>query len=127
MPGGRPRIVKDGEELELLFNAYIKKCEETAQYPNMSGFCWELGTSRDYIASLEADYPVEFSHTISKIREYFANFTINNGQRTEKNQALNIFLLKNYGYKDKQEIEHSGSVGIEQLFANIKEDRENGE
>ena len=30
----------------------------------------------------------------------------------EKGNGGIVFLLKNYGYNDKQEIEHSGNIGV---------------
>lgn len=119
MAGGRPPIIKSADELQRKFRDYIKKCEDNGDYPNISGFCWDIGVYRDYLVSLEADKPKEYSNTIRAIRDFFANYTINHGQKSEKNQALNIFLLKNYGYQDKHEIEHSGSVSLTELFDDI--------
>jgi len=125
MKVGRPPIIKNAEELQRKFNKYIKDCEKKGEYANISGFCYSVGAYRDYLAQLENDKPDIYYNTIKRIREFFANYTIKHGQKSEKNQALNIFLLKNYGYHDRQEVEHSGNVGLTSLFNDIDKDQDN--
>ena len=122
-PVGRPPKFKTPEELQKKFNSYIKTTDKDGTYKNISGFCYYIDTYRDYLVSLEGDKP-EFSNTIKGIREYFARYTIEHAQKSEKNQALNIFLLKNYGYKDKTEtdLNISGNIQIESVFNDIDEE-----
>lgn len=98
-PVGRPPKYSNPDEILKQFEEYKK---EEKEYQSLSGFCYFLGTHRDYLVSLENDKP-EFSNAVKSIRDYFALYTIKHAQTSEKNQALNIFLLKNYGYKDKTE------------------------
>ena len=117
---GRPPRYKNPEELLKKFKKYIASEEDIYRFKNISGFCWYAGTNRHHLAELEETKP-EFSATIREIRDYLANYTLNNADKKEKNQALNIFLLKNYGYTDKteQEVTHKGNISIEKLFNDI--------
>ena len=122
--GGRPQKYKTPELLLERFKEYLNSKEDIYKFKNISGFCWYAGTNRHHLAELEGTKP-EFSATIRAIRDYLANYTLNNADEKEKNQALNIFLLKNYGYTDKteQDINVKGNISIEKLFNDIKGDK----
>ena len=121
-PGGRPPKFNSPEELEKKWLEYV---EYEKEYFSFSGFAVFCDTHRGYFSELEQDKP-EYSCTIKRIRDEIALFTIKHGQKTEKNQALNIFLLKNYGYTDKteQDITVKGSISIEKLFLEAEDEED---
>jgi len=123
---GRPPRFNNPEELQEKFEEYLTSKEDIYKFKNISGFCWFAGTHRDHLSRISEEKP-EFLDTVKGIRDYLANYTLGNADVKEKNQALNIFLLKNYGYTDKteQDVNIKGNISIEQLFNNLDHDKEN--
>lgn len=59
----------------------------------------------------------EFSDTIKKIDEELEHRLLRIGLSKSSSTAMAIFALKNnYGWKDKQEVEHSGTVTTRKVF-----------
>lgn len=55
----------------------------------------------------------EFSDTIKKIDEELENRLVTAGLKNKMNATIVIFSLKNnYGWKDKQETEHTGGIAL---------------
>ena len=105
------------------FKEYLECDDRMYKFKNISGFCWYADINRFYLAQIEEDRP-EFSNTIKQIRDFLANYTLGNADLKEKNQALNIFLLKNYGYTDKteQDINLKGSISLDSLLTDAEDD-----
>lgn len=122
MPGGRPPKFETPEELMRKFEEYMID-DPKNDYKNLSGFCVYADTHRGYLAEIEQDKP-EFSCAIKKIRDGISQYCIKHAQKSEKNQALNIFLLKNYGYTDKseQDINIKGSISLDSLLSDAEDD-----
>ena len=117
--GGRPPKFKTPEELQNKFEDYMQD-KEFDTYKSLSGLAVYCGTYRDYLTRTIEERP-EFHDTIKGIKERLSHFCLNNAKEGDKNQALNIFLLKNNGYTDKTESEvtHKGNISIEKLFNDI--------
>lgn len=126
MPGGRPANIKTKEELQEKWEKYEKECEKTGEYMNLSGFCVSFGGSRWYLQDLEERDSAQFSPTIKLIKDKISQYCIKHAQKSEKNQALNIFLLKNYGYTDKteQDINVKGTISLDTLLTDAEDDKE---
>jgi len=122
---GRPPKFKNPEELQEKFDEYMED-KEFDDYKSLSGFAVYCGTYRDYLTQKIEDNP-SFYNTIKRIKERLSHYCLNNAKEGDKNQALNIFLLKNNGYTDKteQDVNIKGNISIEQLFNNLDHDKEN--
>lgn len=125
---GRPRIYESVEELEQAIDDYFYpmvttsvetkvgtitsqpvKSEERIKKPTVTGLALALGfadktTLYEYRDRTEFSYPVK--RALSMIEQYHEEGL------SENNVAGRIFALKNMGWKDKIETEHSGAVDL---------------
>lgn len=120
--GGRPPKYKDTKELQDAIHEYfvdgVKKKEIVVgkgknqttieiEVPTITGMCLYLGfASRQSFYDLEGND--EFSYIVKRARlfiecEYEEQLSVGNTVGA-------IFALKNMGWTDKQEIEHSGKI-----------------
>lgn len=103
MPAGRPPLWNTSEELEKEIQGYYSHCEEKKKPLTIAGLAVWLGVDRQTIYNYETKD--EFFGTIKKARDHIlagleeALFT--------EGKAGQIFLAKNYGYTDKQEIDQN--------------------
>lgn len=107
-PGGRPPIFKSVEELEEKINKYKEYLDSSGKPPTIAGLAYYLGIDRQTLYNYkEKD---EFFGTIKK----FVNWIIATYEEhaVEKGNAGIIFLMKNYGYTDKQQIENTGEITL---------------
>lgn len=105
---GRDLLFKNKEELELKLDAYKKYLQETGKPPTIAGLAYYTGITRQTIYNYsERD---QFFDTIKEFR----NYILMNYEELaiEKGNGGIVFLLKNYGYTDKQEVEHSGETTV---------------
>jgi hypothetical protein len=103
---GRPPLFKNKEELELKLDAYKQYLLESEKPPTIAGLAYYTGIDRQTIYNYsEKD---EFFDTLKEFRQ----FIMMNYEELaiEKGNGGIVFLLKNYGYTDKQEVEHSGEL-----------------
>ena len=103
---GRPLIFSTPNELQKYISAFFQ--EETGRI-TISGLAYYLGfESRQSFYDYEKR--PEFSYTIKRARLFIENeyekLLISN------NTTGAIFALKNFGWSDKQEIQHSGEINI---------------
>ena len=104
MPGGRPLKFKTVKEFEKKAEAYFKKTpfEEWT----ITGLALALDTSRETLMNYEKRG--EFFDTIKTVKEMVENsYEI---ALKKKGRSGDIFALKNFGWKDKSEVEttHKG-------------------
>ncbi len=120
-PGGRPPLFETAIELQNKIDEYFEiGCKEKeiivgkgatkkivkVKIPTISGLCYFLGfESRQ--SFYDYDKKLEFTYTIKRARLFI---------EVEYEEQLNsgntigaIFALKNFGWTDKQEVEHSGN------------------
>lgn len=105
---GRPPHFASPEELIKEVEGFFDYCKENEEKATITGLTLYLGfESRssldDYCKRSE-----EFSYIIKRARLAVENSYELNGQ------TIDIFALKNMGWKDKSETEHSG--GIKYIF-----------
>lgn len=117
---GRPSVFDSPEEMELKINEYFDNCPDkktvvvglgTIEMPaiTITGLCVFLGfDSRQSFYDYEK-HP-EFSYIIKKARLRVENYYEKCLQYGNVTGA--IFPLKNMGWSDKSEVEHSGNVSI---------------
>lgn len=106
MPGGRPLKFKTVKSLQRKIDAYFD-VTVPGNY-TITGLALALDTSRETLMNYE-DRP-EFFDTIKKAKnkiEYGYELSL----RT-RGSAGDIFGLKNFGWRDKQDIENSGEQKI---------------
>lgn len=125
-PGGRPLKFKSAEELQAKIDEYFKRCEERTGIfiskegkkieipspiiPTIAGLAYAVGVDRQTIYNYaEKD---EFFDTIKNARDYIISLIESKLVNTNSNAGGIIFLAKNYGYQDKQEVEHTGDINI---------------
>lgn len=108
---GRPRKYKTPALMQRAIDAYFK----STKTPRICALTLALGfRTRQSLIDYEG-YGTEFLDTIktAKLRvedNYEAGLQ-------DKNPAGSIFALKNFNWRDKQEIEHSGSLSFIQALS----------
>jgi hypothetical protein len=103
---GRPRIYDNVDELDKAIRLYLSKNKTKL---TVTGLALHLGfESRQSFYDYEKDG--EFSYTIKKARLTIEAFYEEN--LLSRNAPGAIFALKNFGWSDKQELEHSGNMAI---------------
>jgi hypothetical protein len=108
---GRPPKYETAEELQNAIDLYWELLDKDK--PTITGLALALGfESRQSFYDYEKDG--EFSYTIKKARlkvEAVYESNLHGGAA-----AGSIFALKNFGWTDKQEIEHSGPISIKVVY-----------
>lgn len=107
--GGRPRIYDNVEDYEKAIETYFASHPDK---PTVSGLAVHLGfadksTLYEYAKRDGFSYPTR--RAISRIEEKHEE------NMYQGSSAGSIFWLKNRGWSDKQEIEHSGGVNIKPI------------
>ena len=110
MKVGRPLKYQNAEEMQEKMNKYFKgtKPEEIT----ITGLCIYLGLNKDtfYEYSKREEYK-EIIEMARLIVENSYEKSLRKYGRTG-----DIFALKNFGWRDKQEIEHSGAIKLEDVL-----------
>jgi hypothetical protein len=125
-PGGRPPIYKTTEELDKKIEEYFKSCETeyakdedgtilttskgpiilSLNAPSLPGMALFLGyASRQSIYDNEKK--VEFSYSIKKARSKVEEWIYQASILGTIHPSVGIFMLKQFGYTDRQQIEYS--------------------
>lgn len=117
-PVGRPPLFKSPREMEVKIKEYFDKCPDNRSTffegkeikvpcPTISGLALFLGFE-DRHSMFAYEKKPEFSATIKRAR---ANIVRTYEQLTHTGTCSGaIFMLKNYGYTDKTEVEHTGDL-----------------
>lgn len=105
MPAGSPPIFKNAEEMKIAIEAYFTKKGEKV---TITGMAYELGfESRQSIYDYKEKG--EFSYIVKRACLFIES--VYESKLSGNNAAGPIFFLKNMGWSDKTQTEHSGSVG----------------
>lgn len=109
MVTGRPPIFSDPNELQLKIDGFFLACTEAKERPTVTGLTLHLGfADKSTLYDYRDKENTDFSHPIKKALTKIENEL---EKRLENNSVAGIiFALKNMGWKDKQETEHSGSI-----------------
>jgi len=98
------RAFETKEDFINKFKEYVIDCKSKRNLPNVAGFCVYCDINRDTFYAQEEYY----SDTYKKVNDILEDATIN---ARDINDTFKIFYMKNkFGYKDRQELEHSGEV-----------------
>ena len=118
---GRPLMFGTPAELEAKINKYFEECPDKTTAisddgtvivipaPTISGLALYLGFCDRY-SMWEYEQKPQFTSTIKKARARITNMY--EAQLMRHSCTGAIFMLKNLGYRDKTEIESSGSLKV---------------
>ena len=114
----RPREINVDDIIKKL-NEYIAVSEE----PLIQEFILNYGISNSRFYDLAKENE-ELSETIKKAIAKQEVFIVRGAERGTLNATFCIFRLKQkcFGYKDKQEVEHSGGVKQEIKYSNLSDE-----
>lgn len=105
---GRPKKYTEVELMRQKIEGYFKECEEKHEPYTVTGLCLALDICRDTL--LEYAKSEEFSDTIKKAKLKVENY-LEKHLITDSSTTGIIFNLKNnFGWTDKQQLEHSGNI-----------------
>lgn len=104
MPGGRPPKWTDPKVIEKIGMAFFEQRRKEKRPLTITGLALALDTTRDVL--MDYQEKDEFSNTIKRLKAFCEEYAEENAL-IGTNQAGSIFALKNYGWKDRQEIDHS--------------------
>lgn len=131
-PVGRPLKYKTAEEMQTAIDSYFDMFQPIPMIdasgkpfidnkgnqiydlnpPTLSGLSLHLGFADRQSMYDYQNRNDEFSCTIKRARTRCEQWVEHNGLSGNTPPAMAIFMLKNYGLTDKQEIEHSGKQEI---------------
>lgn len=117
---GRPLKYKTVDEIKPLIDKYFEDTPDDEL--TIVGLALALGTSRSTL--LDYQGRDEFSYTIKEAKERIEEAW--EKRLIKRGNAGDIFALKNFGWKDKQEIDQkiSGDVKLSDLFSKTNDEDE---
>lgn len=127
MPRGRPKAYTEVEVMQQKIDKYFNDCDRKNEPYTVTGLCLALDITRETLS--EYSKKDEFSDTIKKAKLKVENYLEKSLVTTGPATGIIFNLKNNFGWKDKQEIEHSGEVNnpfkdltTEELRQLIKDD-----
>ena len=106
--GGRPKKYTEVEIMQQKINKYFEECNKNNEPYTVTGLCLALDICRDTL--LEYSKDKRFSDTIKKAKLKVENY-LERHLITDNSTTGIIFNLKNnFGWTDKQQLEHSGNI-----------------
>ena len=117
MPGGKPRKFKTVQELQKCLDAYKKYLTENNRPPTIAGLAYYTGVDRHTIYNYEKQD--EYFHTIKNFRDWVL-MTYEEEAIVKGNGGI-VFMLKNYGYTDRQDHNLTGDLGMNISFVPVKD------
>lgn len=111
MAGGRPRVISSPEEMDQRVDEFIALCAAQELPVTLTGMILHMGLVSRQSLDQYGDRP-EFYDSVKR-----AKLIVECGyeQRLSGNCATgSIFALKNFGWKDKQEIDQTLNANVKQ-------------
>ncbi len=109
MKVGRPPMYDSPEKMQVQIDRYF---EENEGNPTISGLALFIGFCDRHAMYMYEEKPA-FSNTIKKLRARMVEWY---EQNVFENTAGAIFMLKNFGYSDRQDLNLSGNVSIKPII-----------
>lgn len=111
---GRPPKYTKPEEIQIKIEGYFKECDSKKEPYTITGLGMALDMSRQDL--INYSNKEEFFDTIKKAKMKVENY-LEKRLITDNSTTGIIFNLKNnYGWKDKQELEHTGKLKLEDIL-----------
>ncbi len=109
---GRPRIIDSPETMDNLVDTYILVCQDPdkPRAITLTGMVLALGLSSRESLDNYLKYP-EFVDSVKRAK-LLVEFEYENRLVTNSNATGSIFALKNFGWKDKQEVDTTLTADI---------------
>lgn len=105
---GRPKAYTEVEIMQQKIDNYFNECNKNNEPYTITGLCIALDICRDTLS--EYMKKEEFSDTIKKAKLKVENY-LEKHLITDSSTTGIIFNLKNnFGWSDKQQVEHSGNI-----------------
>ena len=105
---GKRKAFKTVEDLEKAIDNYKQYLQANDRPPTIAGLAYYTGIERQTIYNYEKDEA--YFDTIKKLRDWVI-MTYEEEAIIKGNGGV-VFMLKNYGYTDRQELLHDGSMDI---------------
>lgn len=103
--GGRPPLYDNVGDFDIIIENYF----DSTKTPTLAGLAFALGMSRQALYKYENKD--EFVNSIKRAKQRIEAI-YEERLIYEPNQTGVIFALKNYGWSDKRELEHSGVINL---------------
>lgn len=95
---------------------------KTAEIPFLKDFCWQRGYGSQRISEFMNN--AKFSEALNRFKDRLETQLVFGGLTNKLNSYMVMNTLKNVaGWRDKQEVEHSGELTIKDLVSDV-EDRQ---
>jgi hypothetical protein len=127
-PGGRPTKYRPEycQQIVDYFDVpHVVKGDDGAvanDLPTLAGFAASIDVTRQTLLQWCTDHP-EFSGAYQKAKDLAEAMWATNALQGRYQTAFAIFYGKNcFGYRDKQEVEHSGEIGLGQILTSLRDD-----
>lgn len=109
---GGNRKYKNAEEMKIVIDKYFDMCNATERPYTVAGLARYLGLTRKSLLEYQKNYGTDYAMVIedakTRIEEFVEACLFKSGIATGV-----IFNLKNnFGWNDKQEVEHSGDMNV---------------
>lgn len=101
--GGRPLKFKTVEELQEKIDRYFASCDEDEEPITITGLALALGTTRELLCDYEDKD--EFSDAVKMAKQRVQHAY--EKRLVKRGNGGDIFALKNFGWKDKSEIDNN--------------------
>jgi hypothetical protein len=106
---GRPLKFQSVEELQQKIDEYFELCDEKGKPYTISGLAYFLGTNRQTLLNYEERS--EFFDTITRAKAKIEAFVEESLWQPKIATGVMFNLKNNFGWQDKQNLEHSGPDG----------------
>lgn len=120
--GGAPKKYKTAEELQKKIDAYFEDCDIKEKPYTVTGLALACNLSREQLINYSKDK--EFYDTIKKAKmRVLENLESRLYDKKTFTPGIIFGLKNNYGWKDAQQLEHTGTITIG-LADKLREARE---
>lgn len=116
----RPLKFQNAEELQQKIDEYFEMCDEKGKPYTISGLAYFLGTNRQTLLNYEERE--EFFDTITRAKAKIEAFVEESLWQPKIATGVMFNLKNNFGWQDKQALEHSGPEGGAIQFISVTPD-----
>jgi len=107
-PNGRPPKFQTPADLQALCDSFFALCEASGKPLTISGLVLHLGTNRETL--LDYQKKDGFSDIVKQAKMKVENYV--EERLLIEGGAGPIFWLKNHGWRDRQDVAHTGNMQI---------------